>query len=71
MTSSAYNLIKDINTLKRSIRDVENQMYLVRNNRDYNTLKEKLHNLHLEMKYKASDLASSLTTTIDIDNLIQ
>lgn len=66
MTTTALASIKDINRLKREIKDVERRLNGVRNNIDYNSLNERLAALHISMKIEAESLVSSLTTTIEL-----
>ncbi len=66
MTTTAIYAIRKINALKRAIKDVERQINACRNNRDYNTLNEKLTSLHIKMKGSAEELTSSLSTTIEL-----
>lgn len=66
MTTTALASIRDINRLKREIKDVERRLNGVRNNIDYNSLNERLAALHISMKIEAESLVSSLTTTIEL-----
>ena len=69
MTSTALNAIREINALKRAIKDVERQLEECRNNHDYSRLNDQLSSIHIKMKIEAEALVSNLTTTIELSTI--
>jgi len=66
MTKNAIAAIKEINRLKREIKEVEVQLEFSRVYSEYNRLNEQLAALYISMIKTGGELVSSLTTTIEL-----
>ena len=66
MTKNAIAAIKELNRLKREIKEVEVQLEFSRVYSEYNRLNEQLAALYISMIKTGGELVSSLTTTIEL-----